>query len=57
MLLTEICKYYVTNFRYHERYYPESIYTDDRQEYEEDRVQVRQHVGIFIFISLNILNF
>ncbi|CAO1346080.1 unnamed protein product [Diamesa serratosioi] len=27
--------------RYHERYYPESIYTDDRHDHEDERAQIR----------------
>jgi hypothetical protein len=30
--------------RYHERYYPENIYTDDRREYDEERTHIRQQV-------------
>lgn len=33
--------------RYHDRYYPENIYNDDRAEYEEEeRVPARQQVSL-----------
>ena len=35
--------------RYHERYYPESIYTDDRHDHEEERAQIRNQVSIYLW--------
>lgn len=44
---------YTSPCRYHERYYPENIYNDDRPDYEDERTPVRHQVSIRVEFLLN----